>query len=108
MRYRSWGIIIPFVAKTLLAQTPEQLSSNSVKIEGVTYRGRSAVRITADGRAPNGDYSAVVKGADFRNGTIDVDLVGLPAAGSPPSSRGFIGVAFHLQNGKYEYIYLRP
>jgi len=37
-----------------------------------------------------------------------VELAGRPAAGAAGSARGFIGIAFRLQNGQFEYIYLRP
>jgi hypothetical protein len=49
-----------------------------------------------------------VKNAVFHNGAIVVELAGRPAAGAGGGARGFIGVAFRLQNGKFEYIYLRP
>jgi hypothetical protein len=50
-----------------------------------------------------------VNGQSFLNGTIEVDVAGQPAAGAGGGARGFIGIAFRLQNdGSYEYIYLRP
>ena len=51
-----------------------------------------------------------VKDAVFRDGTIEVDLAGQPAAfAAGTAARGFIGIAFRLQaDGSYEYIYLRP
>jgi hypothetical protein len=36
-----------------------------------------------------------------------VELAGLPAAGAG-GARGFIGVAFRMKDGQFEYIYLRP
>jgi hypothetical protein len=44
----------------------------------------------------------------FHNGEIEVELAGRPAGGAGTGARGFIGVAFRLQNGEFEYIYLRP
>jgi hypothetical protein len=45
----------------------------------------------------------------FRDGTIEVELVGQPAAGPSGDARGFIGIAFRFRgDGSYEYIYLRP
>jgi hypothetical protein len=59
--------------------------------------------------AGNAESLAVVKGLSFRDGTIEVDLAGQPAAGAAEGARGFIGIAFRLQSdGSYEYIYLRP
>ena len=51
----------------------------------------------------------MIKEASFRDGTIEVDLAGQPASSAGAAARGFIGIAFRLQDdGKYEYIYLRP
>jgi len=51
----------------------------------------------------------VIKDVTFRDGTIEVELAGQPAAGAGEAARGFIGIAFRLQDdGRYEYIYLRP
>jgi hypothetical protein len=73
------------------------------------YQGRSAIQLVATPGAENGTSYAVIKDAVFRDGTIEVDLAGRPAAGAPGDARGFIGVAFRLQgDGRYEYIYLRP
>jgi len=35
-------------------------------------------------------------------------MAGLPAKGAAEGARGFIGVAFRLRDGRFEYIYLRP
>src|SRR5204863_2213044 len=57
----------------------------------------------------NGEAYAVVKDAAFHNGEIAVELAGRPGGGAAAgTARGFIGIAFRLQNGKFEYIYLRP
>ena len=90
------------------AQTAGQLTPHKVKVESVDYRGKKAVKITEDGQVPNGEAYAIVKDAVFHNGAIDVELAGRPAAGVEGGARGFIGIAFRLQNGKFEYIYLRP
>jgi hypothetical protein len=53
---------------------------------------------------------AIVAASDFKNGTIEVDVAGSPRPGAPADARGFIGIAFRLQNhgARYEDIYLRP
>ena len=81
----------------------------------VTYRGRRAVHMVNDdrgivkGNRSGGESLAIVKGSMFKDGTIEVDLVGIPRPGSPPDTRGFIGVAFRVQeNGsRFEAFYLR-
>ncbi len=81
---------------------------HNVTLGQTTYQGRAAVRVLANADAPNGTSYAVVKDTVFRDGVIEVDLAGKPAAGVGPGARGFIGIAFRLQDGKHEYIYLRP
>ena len=90
------------------AQTASQLTPNKVRLEDVEYRGNRAVKITEDGQVPNGEAYAVVKGTSFHNGSIEVELAGLPAGSAGPAARGFVGIGFRLQNGQFEYIYLRP
>jgi len=94
----------------LLAQSPETLEAHKTKIEAVEYRGKKAVRVIEDGEVPNAEAYAIVKGAKFRNGTIEVEVAGAPRAGTAAGgARGFIGVAFRVQpDGKYEYFYIRP
>lgn len=71
-----------------------------------TYRGRRAVRLTlnADGQA-----LAIVKNSDFKDGTIEADLAGIPRQGAPSDSRGFVGISFRIQPAgpRYETVYLR-
>jgi hypothetical protein len=90
------------------AQTVDQLIAHNVKLESVDYLGKRAVKITEDGQVANGEAYAVVKDAVFHNGTIEVELAGSPAAGANAAARGFVGMAFRLQKGQFEYIYLRP
>lgn len=97
------------MATAVIAQTADGLVANNVSIAQTTFRGRSSIQVTATRGAANGVSYAVVKDGLFRDGTIEVDLAGQPAAGAGGGARGFIGIAFRLQeDGKYEYIYLRP
>ena len=96
--------IVPFLS----AQTVDQLTPHQVKLEAVDYMGKHAVKIIEEGQVPNGEAYAIVKGAAFHNGDIEVELAGRPAGNAPGGARGFIGIAFRLQNGQFEYIYLRP
>jgi hypothetical protein len=97
------------LAVPLAAQSVNQLEGQNMSIVQTNYKGRSAIQIIAAADAPNAASYAVVKGVSFRDGTIEVDLAGQPAAGAGSGARGFIGIAFRLQgDGAYEYIYLRP
>ena len=67
------------------AQTVDQLTPNRVKLESVEYKGKRAIKVTEDGQVGNGEAYAIVKGPEFRNGTIDVELAGLPLAAAGPA-----------------------
>ena len=102
-------LLLALLAVPLVAQTADRLIGKNVSIAPATYKGRSAVQVIATAGAANATSYAVVKDALFRDGTIEVDLAGQPAATAAEGARGFIGMAFRIQgDGKYEYIYLRP
>ena len=93
----------------LNAQTVDKLVGKNVSIAQTNYKGRSAIQILGTPEAANATSYAVVKDSAFRDGTIEVDLAGKPAANAGEGARGFIGIAFRIQSdGKDEYIYLRP
>ncbi len=96
------------VASLASAQTVDQLIPHKVRLESVDYLGKRSVRITEDGVVSNGEAYAIVKEALFHNGAVELELAGHPAAGASSGARGFVGVAFRLQSGEFEYIYLRP
>ena len=102
-------VIVAFaIASLASAQTVNQVTPHQVKLEQVEYKGKRAIKIVEDGDVPNGEAYAIVKGATFHNGEITVELAGNPAGGSFAGARGFIGIAFRMQDGQFEYIYLRP
>jgi len=101
-----WALVV--FTPQLAAQTAGQLVAHNVKVESVEYRGKPAIKLTEDGTVANGEAYAVVKDAAFHNGTIEIELAGAPAGGAAAAARGFVGIAFRLQNGQFEYIYLRP
>ena len=92
----------------LYAQTVEQLESHGVSMAKTVYQGKPAVRVDALPDAANGESYAILKGSRFHKGTIEVELAGKPAANADAGARGFIGIAFRMREGHYEYIYLRP
>jgi hypothetical protein len=101
--------LLAFLGLPLAAQRADRLVAQNVSITQMNYKGRAAVQVIAAPGAANGTSYALVKDVSFRDGTIEVDLAGQPAAGAGDGARGFIGIAFRLQgDGSYEYIYLRP
>src|SRR5579884_4251546 len=102
---RERAFVFAFIAAPLLAQNANQLISKNVSIEQTNYRGRSAVRVIPEREPAGGASYALLKNVLFRDGTIEVDLAGQPAADAPAAARGFIGIAFRVHaDGRYEYI----
>jgi hypothetical protein len=101
--------VFALLAVPLAAQSADRLVAKNASITQTSYKGRNAIQVLAKPDAANATSYAVVKDASFRDGVIEVDLAGQPAAGAAAAARGFIGIAFRIQgDGRYEYIYLRP
>jgi hypothetical protein len=101
--------LFALLAVPLAAQNVDRLVGKNVSIAQANYKGRAAIQIIAMPDAANATSYALVKDASFRDGVIEVDLAGQPAAGTFSAARGFIGIAFRIQgDGRYEYVYLRP
>ncbi len=106
-------------ARFLPLDSLQGLEFHNVTANVVAYKGRKAVRLMDRGALPRRidaesvaaeDTLAIVRGTNFENGTIDVDVAEQLTPGAPAAARGFIGVAFHVNRdtSKFEYIYLRP
>jgi hypothetical protein len=54
------------------------------------------------------DQYAIIEGLEFSNGVIEAEIAGAPAPGASALARGFVGIAFRLQNDTYDVFYLRP
>jgi hypothetical protein len=88
------------------------LQAVNTKAEIVTYRGRKALHLRPpESHEPDRELMlALVNGTDFKDGTIEVDVAGLPITAMDSTARGFVGVVFRAQDGgaRAENIYLRP
>lgn len=84
------------------------LVPQGAKADVVEYKGRKALRILAEPQKGSG--LTLVKGVDFRDGTIEVDLAAKIT--TPPGVRmpGFIGIGFRARSdgSRYELFYIRP
>jgi len=82
------------------------------KAEMATYRGRKAVHVMPlpGHEMTDGSVFAILKGTDFKDGAIEVELAGAPRPGADPAMKGFIGIAFRVQphGAASEMFYLRP
>src|SRR5689334_150567 len=87
---------------------PAQLSLNNATTESVTWKGSPAVKMVQVQSAS--DALAVVQGQTFHNGTIDLDVAGLPGASASDTARGFVGLSFRISadGSKMETFYIRP
>lgn len=85
------------------------LTPVNATIEKTTYKGRPAWRLVP-GKGEGDQMLAIAGGSTLAEGTIEVMVAGAPREGAPPDSRGFIGIAFHVDTdaSHFECFYLRP
>jgi len=101
------GVLLPLNDAT-------EVRPRNVTVDAVHYAGRDALEVQLAGPylGPDKDTFAFVPGLDFRDGTIEVDVAGLPLADAPSGARGFVGVAFRIDaaGGTFacEGFYIRP
>jgi hypothetical protein len=106
-------------------ETAEGLRLRNVSAASVVLQGRKGLRLsfpedtdgTFKGMTPEEEakaqarigYYAVVEGLEFANGVIEAEIAGIPGPGAASLARGFVGIAFRLQEGGvYDAMYLRP
>jgi hypothetical protein len=127
MRVPRFPLLLLFCCGLLftLSSAPVAAQSSKVKLDSTdgleivngkagmaTYRGQKAVHLMplAGHELTDGSVFAILKGTDFKDGAIEVDLAGAPRPGADPSMKGFIGIAFRVQSHAEvsEMFYLRP
>jgi hypothetical protein len=81
-------------------------------INAVTIDGKQAICVTKDPVVTEVDEPTFAKliNSDFKNGIIEVTVLSRLLENAPDFARGFIGVAFRINenNSKFEGIYIRP
>jgi hypothetical protein len=98
-------------AKSIPLVGSKALSAVNVVFSEETYKGRRCLLVTEKGADSNPEMTFVtITSASLKDGIIELDVAGKPAEGAISGARGFIGVAFRLNedNSKYECFYLRP
>lgn len=97
---------VPQASQTFALTDTKDLTEAGAKAEAVEYKGRKAVRLTAQGE----DGFTFLNGPKFHDGSIEVDMATKPL--TPPGVRmpGFTGIAFRARPdaSRYEMFYLRP
>jgi len=98
------------------------LRLHEVSAEPVTHAGKRGLRIVVSDDAQRrlqqmtieqqGQHEtmAVIEATDFTSGVIEAEIAGEPASGAAEGARGFVGIAFRLQQDMrtYDAFYLRP
>jgi hypothetical protein len=94
---------------------PAQVRPRNVSVTPARFGGQSCVEVRLSGGSypgPDRDYFAYVPGLDIHDGTIEVELAGAPLPGARGGARGFVGLAFRIDEagGSFacEGIYLLP
>lgn len=109
-------------AKRYPLESTDGLRLHNVAAEPATLQGTKGLRVTMSEEALRRFQSmtaeeqarleqlASIDGLDFANGVIEAEIAGAPAPGAFEGARGFVGVAFRLQNDMrtYDAFYLRP
>jgi hypothetical protein len=103
-------------------ESVEGLRLHNVTAQPATLQGKKGLRVTISDEAVRRlqgmtpaeqaqvQQLALIEGVDFSNGVIQAEIAGVPAPGAPEGARGFVGIAFRLQNDMktYDAFYLRP
>ena len=114
-RFALIGYLLSFalyVAAQTIPQEKGRQQAVSVMYSETKVMGKEAVKVVKDSAVTAFDEPTFVriKGTDFRNGIIEVDVLSRLLPDAPDFARGFIGVAFRINenNNRYESIYIRP
>ena len=90
----------------------DRLVPNQVSMSFERIMGKEALRVIKDSTIQKVDEPTFVRlnGVDFTNGTIEVKVLSRLLKNAPETARGFIGIAFRINetNSSYESIYIRP
>jgi hypothetical protein len=115
--------LFPFLVGSLLlgvttgyAQRIRLLKNNlepvQVAMSFEQVKGKKAIKVVKDSTVARVDEPTFVriKGVDFTEGTLEVKVLSRLLKTAPATARGFIGVAFRINetNSRYESLYIRP
>jgi hypothetical protein len=87
----------------------------NVAAEPVTHEGKKGLRVAfskeARARTEGKTHElAVIEGIEFSSGVIEAEIAGAVEPGAPANARGFVGLAFRVQDDMrtYDLFLLRP
>lgn len=87
------------------------LQSIHVLMRAEVYEGKKAVTVTDTAHGITSELKyAKLTNFQFHNGTIEVELAGKPLNTAAETARGFVGIAFRIdeRDTRFECLYLRP
>ena len=88
------------------------LEPNDVVPTLAQHNGDECIRLvlTPEAETPDNPTFARISDLEFHNGTIEIEVAGRPLPDALPQARGFIGVAFRIQDdlSAFECMYIRP
>jgi hypothetical protein len=119
------ALVLPTIpsaqAKRYALESTDGLRLHNVVAESATIEGKKGLRVRMSEEALRRSQAmtpqeraleqlALIEGLEFANGVIEAEIAGAPAPGAPEGARGFVGIAFRLQNDMrtYDAFYLRP
>jgi hypothetical protein len=61
-------------------------------------------------KSGTGGGFVLLEDSSFHDGTVEIDVAGMPQANAPALARGFVGIAFRVppDGSRYDYVYIRP
>ena len=111
-------------AKHYPLESVDGLRLHNVAAEPVMLQGKKGLRLTLaeetarrlERMSPSEraqieiEQLAWIEGLDFSSGLIEAEIAGTPGPGANEGARGFVGIAFRLQEDRktYDAFYLRP
>ena len=106
-------------SNALVAQSKQEVSLKlpnkdliplNVATTNATYQGKTGLKVLDNDKADSEFKFVKINNLEFKNGTIEMDVVGKPGENAGQGARGFVGIAFRINadNSKFECIYLRP
>jgi hypothetical protein len=113
--------VAPRQAKPYSLESAAGLRLHNVAVEPATLEGKRGVRVTIPAEVQRRfeqltpeeqarfERFAVIESLEFTSGVIEAEIAGQPAPDAPANARGFVGIAFRMQNDTtYDAFYLRP
>ena len=90
----------------------ENFIAVNVSAENFNFENENVLRVVKTEKLFDFDTNSVakLKNSDFHNGTIEVEMLSRLLPDAPDFARGFIGIAFRINddNSAFESFYIRP